>query len=154
MTKLQRFFEITNTIQQNHLNFLRIIHFHLLFFAVICTFAAVNTKMKRHIASWILLAVFLPMLILSSVHIHHNAPASEELCSHCVQHHCNGHLGQLTTSTHSCVICQFLTLSFVAAVATAAVFYKPTYHLPSVHRHHAVCYGVCGVISLRAPPSV
>ena len=32
-----------------------------------------NKKMfgtKRHIASWLLLAVFVPMLLLSSVHIH------------------------------------------------------------------------------------
>ncbi|MBQ9525609.1 MAG: hypothetical protein IJR69_10905 [Bacteroidaceae bacterium] len=80
-----------------------------------------NLNTKRYIASWVLLTVFLPTLLLSSLHIHH-VSEDETSCTACVQHQCHGHLSQFSGSLHHCVLCQFLTLSFVAGTAGTVVF--------------------------------
>jgi len=105
---------------------------------------------KRNIASWVLLAVFVPMLVLSSLHIHH--VGGEDDCVECVDHHCHGHLGQLATNSHQCVLCQFLTLSFVSATAIAVVYYKNVRSTFIAHRQRIVIIDACRVPSLRAPP--
>ncbi len=115
-------------------------------------FAAVNVKRRRHIASWVLLAVFLPMLILSSVHVHETTTSIDYECSGCVQHHCHGHLGEMTTSMHACVLCQFLTLSFVAAAVFAVVLYNKVNEIHFAQRRSNILLKACGVITLRAPP--
>ena len=73
-------------------------------------------KTKRQIASRVLLAVLLPMLLISSLHIHPlPASAPDAECADCIQHHCEGHIGQQVQVTHDCVLCQFLTLPKVVA---------------------------------------
>ncbi|MCR4583362.1 MAG: hypothetical protein K5764_07390 [Prevotella sp.] len=113
-----------------------------------------NINTKRHIASWILLAVFVPMLILSSVHVHHYAELAEDSCMECVQHHCHGHLGQDTTSIHSCVLCQFLSLTFVAAALTVVVYFNKVCRTRFVQQPCDLRLQACGSPSLRAPPSL
>ena len=83
-----------------------------------------NVRKKRHIASWILLAVFVPMLVMSSLHLHHSQTDITDSCSECVHHHCHGHLLQTDTDTHNCVMCHFLTIPFVAATAVAVIYCK------------------------------
>ena len=120
--------------------------------SLIRTFAAVKTEMKRHIASWILLAVFVPMVILSSLHAHESLEISQNNCKECVAHHCHGHFVELTTTMHACVLCQFQTFSFVAAAIFAVVLFNKVtktllaQHLCNVHMD------VCGIPTLRAPP--
>lgn len=119
------------------------------------TFAAVDLLLKRHIASWLLLAVFLPVLLLSSLHTHENYvwAGSDMECADCLQHSCQGHMTATATWSHDCVLCQFLTLPMLtAAVMVVAVFV-------------VVCKGIfvrslCGkfsgnhgVVVLRGPPS-
>ena len=116
------------------------------------TFAPVNVKKKRHIASWVMLAVFVPMLILSSIHVHDNTKLFEDNCSECVQHHCHGHLGELTTTIHSCVLCQFLTLSFVAAAVAMTVSLRRICKTQYAQRQCHVSLDACGIPSFRAPP--
>ena len=64
-----------------------------------------------------MLAVFLPILLLSSLHVHQSAEAAEETCVDCLHNHCGGHLTQTTVHMDDCVLCQFLTLPMLAAVA-------------------------------------
>ncbi|MCR4854344.1 MAG: hypothetical protein K5893_12225 [Prevotella sp.] len=110
-------------------------------------------KTKRYIASWVLLAVFVPMLVISSIHIHYGK-AVESSCVECIHHHCGGHVGQHTASIHNCVLCQFLTLQFLAvAVATVVYYYKKSKILYARHQG-TVCLYACGIPTLRAPPSV
>ena len=120
----------------------------------LCTFAAVNVETKRHIASWVLLAVFVPMLLLSSVHIHETGKSIGHECSECVQHHCHGHLGELTSTTHACVLCQFLTLSFVATAVIAFVLFNKVNNIHFAKRQDSICLDTYGIPTLRAPPSV
>ncbi|MBR1414970.1 MAG: hypothetical protein IJ570_03800 [Prevotella sp.] len=62
-----------------------------------------------------LLAVFVPMLLLASLHVHEQGAAAADSCVECVEHHCGGHFGQQTLSMHPCVLCQFLSLPVVLA---------------------------------------
>ena len=118
------------------------------------TFAAVNLTTKRHLASWLLLAVFLPMLVFSSLHVHEGAVSqAEKDCIDCTHHNCHGHLTQTTSWAHDCVLCQFLTLTMLTAAAAAVIVYihvgKSSYSQP-LCSHHAAC---CGNIVTRGPPS-
>ena len=124
------------------------------FYGILYTFAAVNVKKKRHIASWMLLAVFVPMLILSSVHIHPTATLIDDDCSECTHHQCHGHLGVLTTTMHDCVLCQFLTLTFVAAAVFAVVLFNKVCRIHIALRQQIILHDVWGITSLRAPPFV
>ena len=121
---------------------------------LICTFAAVNQKTKRHIASWLLLAVFVPMVVLSSVHIHETGETIETACADCVHHSCHGHLTAMATWAHDCVLCQFLTLTMLTAAVMAVTVYvhvcKNSYVQP-LYGFRAVC---CGNIVTRGPPTM
>jgi len=125
------------------------------FFLYFCIhyYARMNVEKKRYIASWVLLAVFLPTLLLSSLHVHHESEAEEISCTACVQHHCHGHLSQLSDSMHHCVLCQFLTLTFVAGATDAVIFFFPvckTFHAQLLCGH---CSDNCGIIVTRGPPA-
>lgn len=112
-------------------------------------------RKKRQIASWILLAVFVPMMVLSSFHTHHAYGSGHDDCEACVNHHCYGHLAQQTADMHQCVLCQFLTLPM--AVAT-------TLTLSAVMlfaKHKVVCCYAADIVyrrershGLRASPVV
>jgi hypothetical protein len=109
--------------------------------------------MKRHIASCVLLAVFLPMLVFTSVHVHESHASALPECAECVAHHCHGHIGQTDVSLDDCVICQFLTLTFVAAaIAAVLLFFNALwfFHAPLP----CAVYGSCrGIMVTRGPPA-
>ena len=131
------------------------IHFLLVILKILITFAAMNLTTKRHLASWLLLAVFLPMLVFSSLHVHEgSASQTEKECSDCIHHNCHGHLTQTATWAHDCVLCQFLTLTMLTAAAAAVTVYihvcRLCYSQP-LCSYHAVC---CGSTVTRGPPSV
>lgn len=77
---------------------------------------------KRTRAARLLLLVFLPILLFSSLHAHQYAVHVEGDCYECTNHlpH-GGHISLQTIHIHDCVLCQFVTLSFVVAVAMALV---------------------------------
>ena len=117
-------------------------------------FVALNVNTKRHIASWLLLAVFVPMLLLSSLHIHETVQSELTSCAECVQHHCGGHLGQQAIALHACVLCQFLTLPMLAvAVATLLIFNNVCKAAPVTWRR-SVCVAHLSMVGLRGPPAV
>ena len=110
--------------------------------------------MRRQLSAIILLAVFLPMLVLSSVHIHESDEAIKTECADCVHHSCHGHLTALTTWAHDCVLCQFLTLPMLAAILLAVTLYV---HVCKKFRVQPLCgfrTFCCGTIITRGPPSV
>jgi len=101
-----------------------------------------------------LLAVFVSTLILSSFHVHGTASVTADNCVECVKHHCHGHLGQQTTTAQDCVLCHFLTLSFLTAVTVAAVFHRHIFLIVDAHCYRFAIIGVKDIIIPRAPPSV
>ena len=102
-----------------------------------------------------LLAVFVPMLLLSSVHVHEEGMVvAETECADCVHHSCHGHLTQNASWAYDCVLCQFLTLTILTAAVVAVMVYIHVckkIHTQPLCGCHAVC---CGVIVTRGPPSV
>ena len=117
------------------------------------TFAAVKLKKKRVVASWALLAVFLPMLLISSLHIHEERVETATACADCMQHSCHGHLMQLSSWSHECVLCQFLTLTFAAAAAVVLVYINKVVRVHFDARQRQVCVAHSGIVGLRAPPA-
>ena len=108
---------------------------------------------KRSLCSWVLLAVFVPMLLFSSLHLHQDEQSAQTECAECVDHHCTGHLGQQSVSFHACVLCQFISLSYIAvAVATAVLFNKVCARVLVSQQYHCQT-ALLGAISLRAPPA-
>ena len=151
---------VMGCIRQRH----RKMPFVLAIQKILITFAAVNLTTKRHLASWLLLAVFLPMLVFSSLHVHEGAASqAAKECTDCIHHrssdgrlpskNCHAHLTQTATWAHDCVLCQFLTLTMLTAAAAAVTVYihvcKLSYSQP-LCSHHAAC---CGNIVTRGPPS-
>ena len=114
-----------------------------------------NQKARRHIAWWLLLAVFLPMLLLSSVHVHGTeGTIGETECADCVHHSCHGHMTSTAAWTHDCVLCQFLTLTSLTAAVLAITAYiqvsKKCQAQPLCGCHTACC----GLIVTHGPPSL
>ena len=113
-----------------------------------------NVPSKRHISAWLLLSVYLPMLFLSSLHIHDTGLEREATCHECVQHQCHGHLSQFSGELHQCVLCQVLTLTYVATAAGAMLFLLPKQLVSYARLSQVPCLGSCRFVSLRAPPAV
>lgn len=113
-----------------------------------------NVITKRHIASWVLLAVYLPMLLFSSLHIHEASDGGETACAECVHHQCHGHLNQLSDGMHQCVLCQILTLTYIATATGAMLYYQPQRKSIYAWREKVNCQTYKGFICLRAPPAV
>ena len=121
-----------------------------MFPSIYTIFAAV--KMKRYISAWVLLAVFVPMVLLSSLHTHDLESVAQDDCKECVAHHCHGHFVEMTTTLHACVLCQFQTFSFVAAAVFAVVLFHQLTKELIAQRQRDVHLDVCGIPLLRAPP--
>ncbi|MBR1595134.1 MAG: hypothetical protein IJ726_07350 [Phocaeicola sp.] len=85
----------------------------------------VKERLKRKISAWILLSVFIPMLIASSLHIHGGEVTMNDSCHECINHipH-SGHLIAGHMGLHSCILCQFLSIAYLAASSTAVVLFS------------------------------
>ncbi len=94
------------------------------------------------------------MLLLSSLHIHESAESAETTFAECLHNHCGGHLTQITTHLHDCVLCQLLTLPMLTAVLLAVTVYVHVckkFHAQLLSGYHSAS---CGAIVTRGPPSV
>ena len=120
---------------------------------LLCTFAVVKQKTRRHIASCLLLAVFMPMLLLSSVHVHETAETIETECADCVHHSCHGHMTVTATWSHDCVLCQFLTLTLLTAAAMAVTVYVHVCKINYAQSLFGFRADSCGTIVTRGPPA-
>lgn len=112
-----------------------------------------NVMTKRHISAWLLLSVYLPMLLLSSLHIHDAGQEGEATCHECVQHQCHGHLSQFSGDLHQCVLCQILTLSFVATAVGMMLLSLPRRSMLYAAFSQAPCFRSCHSVRLRGPPA-
>ena len=107
---------------------------------------------RRHIASWLLLAVFVPMLVLSSIHIHETGETITTECADCVHHSCHGHMAAAATWAHDCVLCQFLMLTMLVAAAAGVVFLLSRGTRVFAPIDCRVAMLARGVVCLRGPP--
>ena len=108
---------------------------------------------KRRVAAWVLLAVFLPMLLLASAHRHEPQASHDVTCYACLHHlpH-SGHLSANSATGLSCVLCHFLSLSYVAAIVLAAIVFLGTSLPLAVRQAPAGTSASHASITLRGPP--
>jgi hypothetical protein len=105
------------------------------------------------IASWLLLAVYLPILLASSFHTHHTELQEPLECAACVHHEsCPGHLDTGNIQMHDCVLCQFLQLTFFATASVAFLVCKIIKSVYQDLRTASVRVYKGGPTALRAPP--
>lgn len=120
---------------------------------IIRTFASVNMMKRRYYASWLLLAVFVPMLVFSSLHVHEASGSQTETeCNDCLHHSCHGHLAQTASWAHECVLCQFLTLPMLAAAAIAVTIYVYVCKKNLIQPLCGYRVACCGSMVTRGPP--
>lgn len=103
----------------------------------------------RNIASIILLVTYLPMVISTSLHMHHETIDSQDECMQCV-----GHIETAHHHEHDCLYCLFLSLDYQGeSVEQSATFLPATGHcsVEITERTEMIHHGVA---SLRAPPTV
>lgn len=108
---------------------------------------------RQSIDSWVLLAIYVPMLLMASLHVHVRPLGTNEECAECIAHHCHGHLSQTATWAHDCVFCQFLSQTMLPATVIAVVLFVEIIserQAGSVEDSRVVC---CAVIVTRGPPS-
>ncbi len=104
-------------------------------------------RLLRHIVPFVLLASYLPMVVMSSLHVHHDTIDVQDECLHCT-----GHFEKAHHHDHDCLFCDFLGASYyVSSEGEAAAnlhvtecITLPTQALAKQFRH--------GVAQLRAPP--
>ena len=108
--------------------------------------------MRRKWYARLLLAVFVPMLLLSLVHVHEQGMVEEATCADCAHHVHHSHLASADYCMDSCVLCQMLSLSFIAAVLLLiALFSAKGKDLPLQTTAFLVS-GYANNKSCRAPP--
>ncbi len=101
-----------------------------------------------------LLTVYLSILSFSVFHVHHAGQWLADECEQCVHHipH-SGHLSASDGTSHVCLLCQFLSIFYVAATVVAVFFFtnvRKTYHPVS---YVGIGLTARGIIGLRAPPA-
>lgn len=107
---------------------------------------------KRKWASILLLAVFIPMLMLSSLHHHRADEQGSEVCVECLHHVHHSHIGEQSVGVDGCLLCQFLSLPFIAATTLVFTFSLHFLFLPKVY-HRSRCLRDAFRMRLgRAPP--
>lgn len=76
---------------------------------------------RAKLSARMLLAVFLPMLVLSSFHVHVYAESATADCYEC-SHHLRhaGHIAPATAFMHDCVLCQLFQLSYLPPLVLSA----------------------------------
>lgn len=112
-----------------------------------------NNSVKRRFAAWLLLLVFVPVMVATSLHIHDLGEASSVECEQCLHHvHHAGHFNVYADHAYDCVLCQFAALPFVAAAVVALAIAVAVHRVAYVYIIKGKSLGVCGVKSTRAPP--
>ncbi len=96
----------------------------------------------------------MPMLIISSFHVHEDdVAAAVTECADCVHHNCHGHLTQMATWTNDCVLCQFISITFVATAAVTLLIINKVVSSRIDAQRRNVCAAHSGIVGLRAPPA-
>lgn len=105
------------------------------------------SRSLRHIASILLLATYLPMVMLSSLHVHHDTVDVHDNCLQCAGHIDNRHHHQ-----HDCPYCNLMNQQYVGQPLS-----QPHATLSAAER--VFCFDTTcvaardlGVAMLRAPP--
>ena len=104
-------------------------------------------RFLRHIAPIVLLATYLPMVVLSSLHVHHETIDAHDDCQQCV-----GHIETAHHHDHDCLFCNFLAQSYLVEDGGQTATILPATERISLLTPAMVSQLRLGVAQLRAPP--
>lgn len=104
-------------------------------------------RLLRHIAPIVLLATYLPMVVLSSLHVHHETIDVHDDCQQCV-----GHIETAHHHDHDCLFCNFLAQSYLVEDGGQTATILPAAERISLPTPTMVPQLRLGVAQLRAPP--
>ena len=92
------------------------------------------------------------LVLLSLVHVHEQGMVEEATCADCAHHVHHSHLASADFCVDNCVLCQMLSLPFVAAILLSVVLFSAI-GTPLYTRERAlIANGFTGNRSSRAPP--
>lgn len=111
-----------------------------------------KAKTKRTRSAWLLLSVFVSMMMLSALHRHETAPVVTPTCADCAHHVHHGHLTTGSVSMHECLLCQFISFSYVAATTLAIALPSASITASLFSQTAFCCQQVGSYRSTRAPP--
>lgn len=110
-------------------------------------------KNLRHIAPYVLIAAYLPLLAALTFHTHSEPHSTATECAECAHHiHHRAHLNETVAMAHSCIYCQLTSSSYYNSEPAT---------LPSVDEVavtvadpvvSAIVMPQCRVENRRAPP--
>ena len=111
---------------------------------------------RQQLFAWIILSVYVPMVLLASLHVHSINDFSRVIdCDQC--HTAVHHSGHITTSNHhidECLSCRFLGTQIDVPRMVATIVVRPV----AVHLEFflatAPVVRIVAQPSLRAPPSI
>jgi hypothetical protein len=105
-------------------------------------------RLLRHIAPIVLLATYLPMVILSSIHVHHDTIDAQDDCLHCA-----GHFDTAHHHDNDCLFCNFFSQSYLVEDGGQTVTILPAAERISLPTPTMVPQFRLGGAQLRAPPA-
>ncbi|MBR7017994.1 MAG: hypothetical protein IKH99_04000 [Prevotella sp.] len=111
-------------------------------------------KQRRQLFAQILLAVFIPMLIATSLHRHQTDAMEGDSCVECIHHvpH-GGHLTSHTISVDDCLLCQFSGLPYLLPTLLGFTCYSFIRKVSCRIVMGTIVARQAPCIMLRAPPS-
>lgn len=108
-----------------------------------------NLRTLRHIASILLLAAYLPMVMLSSLHVHHDTVDTHDNCLQCAGHFESHHHHQ-----HDCPYCNLLAQYYFGQQPAQYGTFSPSAERELPATAGTPCTQCVGEVMLRAPPTV
>ena len=106
-------------------------------------------RFLRHIAPYVLLATYLPMVLLSSQHVHHDTKDTLDACGRCV-----GHIESYHHHDNDCLYCHILGQTYLGENVVPSDVVLPTSDSCPTEIMDRVATTTYGVAQLRAPPTV
>lgn len=108
---------------------------------------------KAYWSAWVLLSVFVPMVLLSSLHVHPDLLEDGEPCHECIDHTVhNGHIAAVKAAV-DCPLCAFQSNVYQGGQEAAAPHAdQPVIRLMADRPAPSVTLDVTGVKPGRAPP--
>lgn len=107
---------------------------------------------KSYWSAWVLLSVFIPMVLLSSLHVHPELFTGDIPCHECIDH--TVHNGHITTvkATVDCPLCAFQSSVYDGGKETTLHIYRQVSHVVIECAVPTVTIGIHGITPGRAPP--
>lgn len=114
-----------------------------------------NVNTTRRLSAWVLLSVFLPMLMLTTLHRHEALEDAEVVCVDCAHHvHHSGHLQAGAASIDYCVLCQLATTPYVCPLQQLVSGFLPELGFVVATPADHLLGGMVRQQQSRAPPFV